>query len=70
MPSRDTNRPAGTPCWGDYGAADLAASEALYGELFGWSCSVNTGGRVFDEPGSLVRTDGATDDLAAGQEGS
>ncbi|WP_231486569.1 VOC family protein [Candidatus Blastococcus massiliensis] len=39
MPTRDTPWPAGTPCWIDYGAADVQAATAFYGELFGWSCT-------------------------------
>ena len=37
MPTRDTAWPAGTPCWIDYGAADLAAAKAFYSELLGWT---------------------------------
>ena len=37
MPTRNTPWPAGTPCWIDYGAADLDAAKAFYTELFGWS---------------------------------
>ncbi|MFN2536726.1 MAG: VOC family protein [Mycobacteriales bacterium] len=37
MPHRDTPWPAGTPCWVDYGAADLEAAKAFYAELLGWS---------------------------------
>lgn len=36
MVTRDTAWPAGTPCWVDYGAADIDAARALYTELFGW----------------------------------
>lgn len=36
MPTRDTPWPNGTPCWIDYGAADLAAARSFYGELLGW----------------------------------
>jgi predicted enzyme related to lactoylglutathione lyase len=37
MPTRDTAWPAGTPCWIDYGAADIEAAKALYAEILGWS---------------------------------
>ena len=37
MPTRDTAWPAGTPCWVDYTAADLAAAQDFYGGLLGWS---------------------------------
>ncbi|MGY1846701.1 MULTISPECIES: VOC family protein [unclassified Blastococcus] len=36
MPTRDTPWPAGTPCWVDYGAADLAAAKEFYAALLGW----------------------------------
>jgi predicted enzyme related to lactoylglutathione lyase len=36
MPTRDTPWPNGTPCWVDYGAADLAAARSFYADLFGW----------------------------------
>ena len=39
MPTRDTAWPAGTPCWIDYGAADLDAAKAFYTDLLGWSYS-------------------------------
>lgn len=39
MPTRDTAWPAGTPCWIDYGAADLGAAKAFYADLLGWSYS-------------------------------
>jgi predicted enzyme related to lactoylglutathione lyase len=37
MPTRDTAWPAGTPCWIDYGAADMDGAKAFYADLFGWS---------------------------------
>ncbi len=37
MPTRDTPWPNATPCWVDYGAADLDAAKAFYTDLFGWS---------------------------------
>src|SRR4051795_628826 len=36
MPTRDTPWPNGTPCWVDYGAADLEAAKNFYSALFGW----------------------------------
>ena len=36
MPTRDTAWPNGTPCWIDYGAADLEAAKAFYADLLGW----------------------------------
>jgi predicted enzyme related to lactoylglutathione lyase len=37
MPTRDTPWPDGTPCWVDYGAADLDAARSFYADLLGWS---------------------------------
>ena len=37
MPTRDTAWAPGTPCWVDYSAADLAAAQAFYADLLGWS---------------------------------
>ncbi|NHC44954.1 VOC family protein [Motilibacter aurantiacus] len=37
MPTRDTAWPPGTPCWVDYGAADLEAAKEFYAELLGWA---------------------------------
>jgi predicted enzyme related to lactoylglutathione lyase len=37
MTRRNTPWPAGTPCWVDYGAADLDAAKAFYAEVLGWS---------------------------------
>ena len=37
MPRRDTPWPNGTPCWVDYGAADLDAAKAFYTDVLGWS---------------------------------
>jgi predicted enzyme related to lactoylglutathione lyase len=36
MPTRDTPWPNGTPCWVDYGAADLDATRTFYADLLGW----------------------------------
>jgi uncharacterized protein len=36
MPTRDTPWPNGTPCWVDYGAADLEAAKGFYTALLGW----------------------------------
>jgi predicted enzyme related to lactoylglutathione lyase len=36
MPTRNTPWPNGTPCWIDYGAADVEAAKGFYGRLFGW----------------------------------
>ena len=36
MPTRDTAWPAGTPCWIDYGAADIDATKAFYADVLGW----------------------------------
>jgi predicted enzyme related to lactoylglutathione lyase len=36
MPTRDIPWPNGTPCWVDYGAADIDAAKAFYADLFGW----------------------------------
>jgi predicted enzyme related to lactoylglutathione lyase len=36
MPTRDTPWPNGTPCWVDYGAADLDATKRFYADLLGW----------------------------------
>src|SRR3954469_19435441 len=37
MPTRDTPWPNGTPCWVDYGAADIEAAKAFYSDLLGWT---------------------------------
>jgi uncharacterized protein len=37
MPERDSAWPAGTPCWVDYGAADVDAAKRFYTEVLGWS---------------------------------
>lgn len=37
MPTRDTAWPNGTPCWIDYGAADLDAAKAFYTDVLGWT---------------------------------
>jgi len=36
MPIRDTAWPNGTPCWVDYGAADVDAAREFYGGLLDW----------------------------------
>lgn len=36
MPRRDTPWPSGTPCWVDYGAADLDSAKAFYTDVLGW----------------------------------
>ena len=36
MPRRDTPWPNGTPCWVDYGAADIEAAKAFYTSVLGW----------------------------------
>lgn len=37
MPIRETAWPAGTPCWVDYSAEDVAAAQRFYADLLGWS---------------------------------
>ena len=37
MPTRDTTWPNGTPCWIDYGAADIEAAKAFYTDVLGWT---------------------------------
>jgi predicted enzyme related to lactoylglutathione lyase len=37
MPTRDTAWPAGTPCWIDYGAADVDAAKTFYADVLGWT---------------------------------
>src|SRR4051812_2389451 len=37
MPTRDTAWPNGTPCWIDYGAADIDAAKSFYSDVLGWS---------------------------------
>lgn len=39
MPTRDTAWPAGTPCWVDYGAADVEAAKTFYSQVLGWTYS-------------------------------
>jgi uncharacterized protein len=36
MPTRDTPWPNGTPCWVDYGAADIDAAKDFYRSFLGW----------------------------------
>lgn len=42
MPTRSDPWPAGTPCWVDLGAPDVAASTEFYGAVLGWTF-VDTG---------------------------
>jgi uncharacterized protein len=37
MPTRDIAWPAGTPCWIDYGAADVDAAKTFYTDVLGWT---------------------------------
>jgi predicted enzyme related to lactoylglutathione lyase len=37
MPTRDTPWPNGTPCWIDYGAADIEAAKSFYTAVLGWT---------------------------------
>jgi predicted enzyme related to lactoylglutathione lyase len=37
MPTRDTTWPTGTPCWIDYGAADIEAAKSFYADVIGWT---------------------------------
>ena len=37
MPTRDTPWPDGTPCWVDYGAADIETTKRFYADLLGWA---------------------------------
>lgn len=37
MPTRDTAWPNGTPCWIDYGAADVEAAQSFYTDVLGWT---------------------------------
>lgn len=37
MPTRDTPFAPGTPCWVELLSSDVAASQAFYGGLFGWT---------------------------------
>lgn len=37
MPARDTAWPDGTPCWVDYGAADVDAAKTFYTDVLGWT---------------------------------
>ena len=37
MPTRDTAWPNGTPCWIDYGAADVDAAKIFYTDVLGWT---------------------------------
>ena len=37
MPTRDKSWSAGTPCWIDYGAADLDAAKSFYTDILGWT---------------------------------
>jgi len=39
MPTRDTVWPNGTPCWVDYGAADIEAAKSFYRAVLGWTYS-------------------------------
>jgi predicted enzyme related to lactoylglutathione lyase len=52
MVQRDTPWPAGTPCWVDLGAEDVARAATFYSTLFGWETQVGppeTGGYVMCE---------------------
>jgi hypothetical protein len=55
MPTRSEPWPAGTPCWADLASPDVAAAQAFYGPLLGWT---------FEESGAeyggyvMARTDG------------
>lgn len=40
MVQRDTSWPAGTPCWVDLSADDVARATAFYSTLFGWDIQV------------------------------
>ena len=54
MVQRDTPWPAGTPCWVDLGADDVARAATFYSTLFGWDTQVGppeTGGYVMCEVG-------------------
>ena len=62
MPTRNTPWPAGTPCWVDYGAADLDAAKAFYTEQ-GLDYGYDAAGNVItvsplssDAPGSPITT--------------
>lgn len=37
MPTRENAWSAGTPCWIDYGAADMDAAKAFYTDVLGWT---------------------------------
>ncbi|MGQ0482465.1 MAG: VOC family protein [Pseudonocardia sp.] len=37
MPTREEKWPAGTPCWVDLAAPDVAAGTAFYGPVLGWT---------------------------------
>jgi predicted enzyme related to lactoylglutathione lyase len=37
VPTRDTAWPNGTPCWVDYGAADIDGAKAFYSAVLGWT---------------------------------
>ncbi|MGI8626892.1 MAG: VOC family protein [Geodermatophilaceae bacterium] len=37
MPTRDKSWSAGTPCWIDYGAADLEDAKSFYTDILGWT---------------------------------
>jgi uncharacterized protein len=39
MPTRDTVWPNGSPCWIDYGAADIEAAKTFYTAVLGWTYS-------------------------------
>ena len=39
MATRDTAWPPGTPCWIDYGAADIEATKSFYTDVLGWQYS-------------------------------
>lgn len=52
MVHRDTPWPAGTPCWVDLSADDVARATTFYSSLFGWDTQVGgpeTGGYVMCE---------------------
>jgi predicted enzyme related to lactoylglutathione lyase len=62
MTTRDSNWPAGTPCWVDLGVDDFDRAREFYGRLFGWQ--IEPGAEEFGGYTSAMREGRAVAGLA------